>query len=144
MSQEDVEIVRGLQPPPDADLVQIFAEASVSSGFLDAVALVVHPDFDVIGKLSIGDVVGRGMDGLKMVFLEWLQPFESYRAEIEDVIDLGDRVLVLVRDYGRLIGTTREVTETGASIWTLREGKVTRVEFYPERSRALEAVGLRE
>ena len=143
MSQENVEIVRGLQPPPDADLVQVFAEDSVSNTLLGAVALFAHPDFDVIGRLSTGDVVGRGMDGLKMVFLEWLRPFESYRAEIEDVIDLDDRVLVLVRDYGRLIGTTREVAETGASIWTLREGKVARVEFYPERGRALEAVGLR-
>jgi ketosteroid isomerase-like protein len=144
MSQENVEIVRGLQPPPDADLAQIFAEDSVSSTLLDAVALFVHPDFEIIGKLSIGDVVGRGLDGLKMVWREWLRPFESYRAEIEDVIDLDGRVLVLVRDYGRLIGTTREVTDTGASIWTLREGKVARVEFYPERGRALEAVGLRE
>jgi hypothetical protein len=36
------------------------------------------------------------------IWLEWLKPWVGYRSEIERVVDLGDDVLVLVRDFGRL------------------------------------------
>ncbi|MBA3327680.1 MAG: nuclear transport factor 2 family protein [Solirubrobacterales bacterium] len=144
MSQENVEIVRGMQPPPDFDLVGMFDENASTSILLDAVAPSFHSDVEAVGKLSIGDVRGSGMEGLKAVWREWLQPWESYRSEVEDVIDIDDRVVVLVRDFGRRKGMTAEVALVGAAIWTLRDGKVARVEFFADRAVALEAVGLAE
>jgi hypothetical protein len=35
------------------------------------------------------------------VWLDWLAPWESYRAEIAEVIDAGDQVLVIADDYRR-------------------------------------------
>jgi len=60
------------------------------------------------------------------------------------MIDLGDKVLVLVRDFGRRAGDTREVAVTSAAIWTVRDGKVTQVTFYADRDRALADLGLKE
>jgi ketosteroid isomerase-like protein len=84
------------------------------------------------------------MEGLRAACVEWLDPWESYRTEIEDVIDAGDEVVVLTRDYGRRSGTAAEVSMLGAAVWTVRDGKIARACFYPYRADSLEAVGLRE
>jgi ketosteroid isomerase-like protein len=60
------------------------------------------------------------------------------------VIDCGDRVLLLMRDHGRLPETEREVTFAPGMIWTLRDGKIARLETFPDRHDALKAVGLEE
>ena len=41
----------------------------------------------------------------------------------EEVIDLGAQVLVLVRDYGRRDGSTKEVALDGAPLCTCRDGR---------------------
>jgi ketosteroid isomerase-like protein len=74
--------------------------------------------------------------------LEWLKPWVAYRSEVVEAIDCGDRVLLLVRDFGRKEGTDAEVQSNYASIWTVCGGKIARAEFYPDRTEALKAVGL--
>jgi ketosteroid isomerase-like protein len=39
---------------------------------------------------------------------------------------------------------TAEVSIRGAAVWTVRDGKIARASFYPNREDALRAVGLRE
>jgi ketosteroid isomerase-like protein len=60
----------------------------------------------------------------------------------------GDRprrpVLLLVRDYARRPGSAAELQSENAAIWTVRDGKVARAEFYPNRAEALKAVGLED
>jgi ketosteroid isomerase-like protein len=76
------------------------------------------------------------------LWLEWLTPWQSYRSELEEVIDLGDDVLALVRDFGRRAEETGEVAIASAAVWTMRDGKVVQITFYADRSTALEAMGL--
>jgi hypothetical protein len=83
----------------------------------------------------------RRIDGLREVWLDWLSPGETYRTEIEEARDLGDRVLLLVHDFGRRTGSTQEVALNGASVWTVRDGTIVRAEFHSDRTTALEAVG---
>ena len=64
---------------------------------------------------------------------------------IEEVIDGGDHVVTAVRISGRRRGSGVEVEMQVFHVWTLREGKVTRLTGgYRERSEALEAAGLSE
>ena len=86
----------------------------------------------------------RGIAGMRAVWLEWLAPWESYRTEIEDAIDAGDKVVVLVRDYGLRAEETNEVMLTSAAVSTVREAKITCIEFCADRATALRAVGLEE
>jgi ketosteroid isomerase-like protein len=85
-----------------------------------------------------------GLEGLRALWLDWLEPWESYRVEVEDVIDAGDDAVVLVRDFGRRAGMTVEVSVVGGAVWTVRDGRVARVAFYLNRSEALKAVGMEE
>jgi ketosteroid isomerase-like protein len=142
VSKENVELVRGLQPSPDVDLVQMFGNNG--KGMLDALKPFFHDDV-VIG----GDVFGsaperEGLEGLKEGWADWLEPWETYRAEIEDVIDAGEEVVVLTRDYGRRAGMSTEVSVMGASVWTVRDGKVARARFFADREAGLRAAGLRD
>jgi hypothetical protein len=42
-----------------------------------------------------------GLRGWRDLWLEWLEPWESYRTEVQRVIDAGDRVFGNARDFGR-------------------------------------------
>jgi ketosteroid isomerase-like protein len=141
VSQENVEIVRRLQPSPDTDLVALFLDDAA----FGALAPFFHDDCEIVAPSEIrgGESEPRiGLEGLRAAWLDWLDPWESYRVEIEDVIDAGEHVVVLPRDYGRRAGMDVEVGVLGGTVWTVRNGKIARVAFYLHRSEALEAAGL--
>jgi ketosteroid isomerase-like protein len=146
MSQENVDLVRGLLPGRDTDLVALFREEATATALADAVAPLFQQDFEaVVQDWAPGHQVRYvGLEGLRAAWLDWLEPWESYRTEVEDVIDADDQIVVLARDYGRRTGTAVEVSVVGASVWTVCDGKITKTVFYPNRSEALEAVGLSE
>ena len=120
MSQQTVELVRRLQPGPDIDLARAFRDDALAQGLLDALAPFVHPGFEAIAKTSMEHVAGTGLQGLREVWLEWLQPWAHYRVEVEDVLDAGDRAVVLARDFGRRKGSDAEVSLTAAGVWYRR------------------------
>jgi ketosteroid isomerase-like protein len=145
MSQEDVEIVRRLLGPfEQGDIVPLFCDETVAASMIGASAPFFTSDFECV---FVRDDVGRagysGLDGLRAAWVDWLLPWESYHAEIEDVIYAGEgRVLVLTRDYACPKGASADVHFVGAPVWTLRDGKVARIEFYWNRADGLAAVGL--
>jgi len=58
------------------------------------------------------------------------------------MIDVGDSVVVLVRDRARRHGMDVEVELISGSLWTFANGKIVRVQFYANREELREAVGL--
>jgi hypothetical protein len=146
MSQENVEVIRGLQPAPDVDVAALFRDRAAWAALMETVAPLMHEDFKA-GVRTGFDTEPQfvsGPDGLRSVWLDWLEPWESYRTEITDVIEVDDeRVLVLSRDYGRSAGSNSEVRLFGSGLWTVLDGKVAAAEFMP-RDDALKAVGLSE
>jgi ketosteroid isomerase-like protein len=123
--------------------VALFREEATATALAEAVAPLFHEDFEaVVQDWAPGQQVRyAGLEGLRAAWLDWLDPWESYHTEAEDVIDAGDEVVVLVRDYGRRAGMAVEVSVVAASVWTVRNGKIAKAAFYPNRSEALEAVG---
>jgi ketosteroid isomerase-like protein len=67
-----------------------------------------------------------------------------FRSEdaFRELIDAGERVVVLVRDYGRRKESRQEVELVAGAVWTVRDGKMARADFYRDRPSALKAVGL--
>jgi ketosteroid isomerase-like protein len=113
------------------------------TGLTDAAAPFLEPDVEFILG-AFGPYTYAGPSGLRQAWLDWLEPWVTYRTEIDRVIDAGDRVVVLVHDFGRREADGPEVDVIGANIWTFREGKVARIEFFPDRTVALQAAGLPE
>jgi ketosteroid isomerase-like protein len=142
--RERVELVQRLLPPPGVDLTLLVRNDDLIAGFMEQASPYMHPQFECVADWGGDRAVYRGLDGLRAMFLDWLTPWTRYRSEPEDIKDLGDHVLVLVRDFGRRADTELEVQVRGASIWRFREQKIVRAEFYARRGDALEAVGLSE
>jgi ketosteroid isomerase-like protein len=72
---------------------------------------------------------------------EWLRGWENWRCEAEEFLVAGDRVVVLTHYRG----TGREGIELdspAAHVWTMREGRASRLDVYVDRNRALRAAGL--
>ena len=145
MSQENVELVRLVQPAPDVDLAQLFRDDDIWAETSEGLSNLFHPDFKCVQSwIGAEPTTYPGVDGLREAWLDWLTPWATYRTDIQDVIACDERVLVLVLDFGRREGTTDEIKLFGAAVWTVRDGKIAHVQFYPDRNEALKAVGLEE
>jgi hypothetical protein len=70
----------------------------------------------------------------------WLSPWEDWRVEAEEYLEIGDHVVVLARYRGRGKGSGFEVESEGAHVFELRDGKVVRLEIFNDRDRAIESV----
>jgi hypothetical protein len=144
MSRENVKLVRALQPAPGVDIAALMRNDAVFAALAAGVAPVLSDEFEAVTVMPTGRERYRGIDGLRAAWLDWLEPWESYRTEIQDAVDAGERVLLLTRDYGRRHGSAAEVVLAGAAVWTLRDAKIVSAQFYADRAEALAAVGLSE
>ena len=91
--------------------------------------------FDIAG-------VERGSEGRSEKLISWLSSWEHWRVEAEEYLRSGDMVVVLARYIGVGKGSGFEVDTDGAHLWTVRDGRATRLVVFSDRERALEAAGL--
>jgi ketosteroid isomerase-like protein len=71
--------------------------------------------------------------------------FDDYDYDAERLIDLGSGVvLALVTEEGRGKSSGVPVRQSFAGLYTVIDGKIARVTFFPNEAEALEAAGLRE
>lgn len=132
MSEGNVELVRTLLSAFDrADY-----EATLE-------ALDPEVEWQVPPGIAIGQEVYRGRDEVQRRFAQWLGAWDSYGFESEEVLAHGDQVVVGGMQIGRGRGSGVEVRLPTFSVFTLRDGKVTRHRSYRDRTEALEAAGLR-
>jgi ketosteroid isomerase-like protein len=78
---------------------------------------------------------------VKQVFVEG---WGDWRFELERLAPRGDRVAVVLRYRARGRGSRVEVDGRMSALWTLRDGKVVRFEWFHEPAEALQAIGLSE
>ena len=123
MSHENVEIVRRfvLSDPDDLS---------------DA-----HPD---IVWNPVDEVASQGHDALRAALARWMGEWDEYQDALEELEDLGDRVLATYYFRGRGRGSGIEIDQRFYEVYTVRDGKVVRMDEYATRAEALEAAGLRE
>ncbi len=62
--------------------------------------------------------------------------------EPEELIARGDRVIAVVANRARGAASGAEIGSRTAQVWTLRDGKAVRFEYYGSPEAAFEAVGL--
>ena len=85
---------------------------------------------------------GTSRNTLRRQFERTKAPWEEERVEVDEIRDLGDRVLAVYRWIARGRGSHVEVEHPVATLNTLRGGRIVRIEYFLDRSKALEAAGL--
>jgi uncharacterized protein len=133
MSQENVELIQR-------------AYEEFDRGGLDGLAEFWHPDINWRAAEGALDDVGlmEGPDAMRDYYRQWEETFEKIRAEVEELIDAGDRVVAVVRGIGRMKESDAEVDIRYAIVFTIRDGKIAQGREYFTRDEALEAAGLSE
>ena len=136
MSRENVEIVR-----------RVFDAVTRR----DTAAVLALYDPEVEWEHSRGGAGGlpeggpyRGHEAIRGMFREWNEAWESFEDDCEELIEVGEQVISIVTRRGRGRSSGAEVAAHAAGIWTIRDGKVVGVVWFPTRQEALEAVGLSE
>jgi ketosteroid isomerase-like protein len=83
----------------------------------------------------------RNVEALRPIYEAWREG--NWRCEAEEFLSAGDRVVVLTRYRG----TGREGIELespAAHVWTMRDGKATRLDVFVDRGRGLRSAGLND
>ena len=82
-----------------------------------------------------------GPEGVVEEAERWEEMWTDYRFEVEDLVDCGDKVVLLYHQSGRSKTSGVVLEERAGWVYTLREGKIARVEMFQDRELALQASG---
>jgi ketosteroid isomerase-like protein len=126
------------------DIVRRTYEAT-NSGDYDTAESYIHPEieFHTYGRSPEAGVY-RGKEAVREYNEGLFQRFESIRFELEELVDAGDRVVVVTTQHAKPKGSHQEMNVRVAEVWTIREGLLAERRSYSTRNEALEAAGLRE
>jgi ketosteroid isomerase-like protein len=136
MSQENVEAISAM--------FAIVNERGVGAA-TEAFGDLLAPDFALEEAADLPDpeaYTGREAFIENMAKLE--ESFEELRMEPLEIVDLGEKVIVVVSMSGRGQGSSVPVEMTFAQLWSLRGGRAVSLRDYATRAEALEAVGRSE
>ena len=134
MSQENVEIVR-----------RVFE--AFRAGDTERVLEMVDPaiEWDLSRAATWPErPVYRGYDDVLRFFAEWTGEWDDYEFDLEELLDAGERVVAVIRDGGRSKTAGIKLERRHSEVWTLRDGKVVRIDLFDTKAEALEALELRE
>jgi ketosteroid isomerase-like protein len=132
MSQADIETLR-------------VGYEAVSRGDWDAATRFAHPEFELrTADRVVNPGTYRGPDEVRRFFEDQFAPFEEVVVEPQEFFERGDQIVVFVRTRLRPTDSSAVVENRIGHLWTMREGKATRLQVFPRREDALEAAGLRE
>jgi uncharacterized protein len=134
MSQENVEVVRG-------------GFEGFNRGDVEAVVAMCDPAIDWFPPAELPGVSAyHGHRGVRAAAEDMLDVFGALQAEPERFIDAEDQVVVLFRwrGHGKGSGVPLDRVGAQAAVFTMRNGKAIRAEWYIDAAKALEAAGLPE
>jgi ketosteroid isomerase-like protein len=86
----------------------------------------------------------HGLAAFRRAVQEVFQGLETWEIEPERFIPAGERVAVVIRYRTRWRASGVDVEAHESALWTVREGKVVRYEWFHGPDDALEAAGLGE
>jgi ketosteroid isomerase-like protein len=131
MAKENVEFVRrGYEALEQGDL-EAFKE--LARDRLDP-AFEFHHVWD--GR------VFKGYEGTMQWLSDTQETWQDYKQEVEEIIDLGEHVVVVLGISALGAGSGVPVAQEFAVVWTFDGGTVVRARSFTSRADALEAVGL--
>jgi ketosteroid isomerase-like protein len=84
----------------------------------------------------------EGPEGAQSFIDEWSGAWDDWELRVDALLDAGERVVALISQRGRSKATGLPVDMSFAQVWTLRDGKQTRMDMYSDRGEALRATGL--
>jgi ketosteroid isomerase-like protein len=128
MSEEKVETVRAM--------IEAFQEGDGET------ALSLYSEDAVFEPLVAGPYHGRA--GVAEQMNVWMEEFDGYWFRGEELIDAGEKVVLVWSHGGKGRTSGIETEDGGATVFTVEGGLISHARVFADRADALEAAGLRE
>ena len=111
---------------------------------VEAIGDVLDSDAELVPMRAVFEgTVYRGVDGLKSLLKDMSEDWEDFHIEADELREIDEsRVLILGRMQGRGRASGMEIEAPAAWVCDLREGKVTRVQFYAHEEAARDDLAL--
>jgi ketosteroid isomerase-like protein len=132
MSQENVELVRA-------------AYEAANGGEFDTANSYMHPEIEFHTYAQSPQAgVYRGKEAVLKYNMDLFEQFEKIRFEVDELVDAGDRVVVVTTQHAVPKGGRQEMHVHVAEVWVVRDGLLAERRSYSTKPEALEAAGLSE
>jgi len=132
MSQENVEIVRRIYD-------EVSARRQFPPEWFDPACISDFTDVAPEGTLH------RGIEATNAAIAAYFGTFDNFHVAVEQIVYADDeRVVVAIRDGGRIRDSGTTITSRYFHAWAFRNGKVVRLSSHTDEAAALKAVGLAE
>ena len=128
MSQENVEIVE--------EAHRRFSETG------EPIWERIDPDTEVFDHDVLDAGTYRGPRGVARWLANFGESWEHFEMDLARVIDVGDQVVSLFRIRAVGAGSGVTVERDDAMVWTFRDGRLLRLDYFNNPAQALEMVGL--
>jgi ketosteroid isomerase-like protein len=103
----------------------------------------VAQDFEYVNPpYALEPGIRHGHEGLRTAQANLKAAFDDYEHEPGELVDLGDRVLAWATFRARAKTGGLRYEKAEAQLWTLRDGLITRFEWFHDPDEAREAAGL--
>ena len=131
MSAENVEVVRAL-----------YETWNGPNGRHEALAFL-SDDFEFVNpSYAVEPGTRHGHAGWSQAMNSLEAAFHHSEHEVEEARDLGDRVLCFTTFVAKTSADSVPFRQAESQLWTLRDGKVIRLQWFHDRGEALAAAGL--
>jgi uncharacterized protein len=123
------------------DLVRAIIEA-LNRGDVDSMLAYMDRDFEwrPLDASPIVTGIYRGHDHVRSYVEDWIGAFEDLRLDLEDPVEVGDRVIAMAHGQARGRASGVAFENTFCQVWTVRDGRAIAMDEYETREEALEAV----
>jgi ketosteroid isomerase-like protein len=112
-------------------------------GDFDAAHASNHPDIELVPDPAWPEPGTYRGDAEVRAFYDRYRDSWGTADEVDwDLLDAGDRVVARFSNRVRGRGSGMEVENRASTVFTLRDGRVTRIEFFFDHDDALRAAGL--
>ena len=105
----------------------------------------MHPDIELVEWPESPDAHHvRGIDETERIRDSWFEAWDSLDFQVDEFLESGDRIVSCGKAHATGKGSTVPIDFENYAVFTLRDGRVARMEFFIEREQALAAAGITE
>jgi ketosteroid isomerase-like protein len=125
-------------PETDADALRSAYDA-LNRSDLSRVFGLIAPDIDWHDQATTAGGPSRGRESFLQYLHSWLESFDEFRIDPEEVFEHGDRLIAVVCQTGRGRISGAEIAVRIAHVWTIEDDRAIRWRSYPNREQAIAA-----
>ena len=103
-----------------------------------------HETVEVYDHDTVDQGEYRGHAGVRRWLEDWSVAWSEFSMEPEQFLDVGERVVMVFRMKATGLGSGVAIERQDAMVFTVRDSKVVRVDYYNNKEEAFEVVGLTE